>query len=177
MPPPCFLCPTTESWPYVQPWRAHSASVVFTEVTHLQEKRKKEKKNWADLYFRLARADTPGAQRRFLFFPWTCFTDASGRQNHVTWGHVSNSSAVQMLRLWALKRKRPILATILLFLWLASHTELVPLPCVDPLTPLLNLFGTVRCFLPGPGSDFSQRGWAGELGDFNPVSASYQPSG
>lgn len=30
---------------------------------------KKKEKNWADLYFRLARADTPSAQCWFLFFP------------------------------------------------------------------------------------------------------------
>lgn len=65
-PPPCFLCPTMEWWLCVQPWRAHSASAVFTEVTHLQEKRKN---NWADLYFRLARANTPSAQCWFLFSP------------------------------------------------------------------------------------------------------------
>lgn len=176
MPPPCFLCPTTESWPCVQPWRAHSASVVFTEVTHLQEKRKKKTEltcisGWRE-------RTHPVRSVAFYFFPGHV---SLTHQNHVTWGHVSNSSAVQMLRLWALKRKRPILATILLFLWLASHTEVVPLPCVDPLTPLLNLFGTVRCFLPGTWFRLfrvaSQRGWADELGDFNPVSASYQPSG
>lgn len=98
-----------------------------------------------------------------FIFSWTCFTDAPGCQNHVTRDHVSNSPVAQMLRCCALKCELPILATILLFLRLASQTEVVPLPCVDPLTPPLNLCDC-QVFPPKTWSRLFtvafQRGWA-----------------
>lgn len=102
---------------------------------------RKKKKNLSGPVFQVGKSGHTQCSLLVFVFSWTtCFTDASGRQNPVTCGHVLNSSAAQKLCSWVPEHKRPILGTFLLFLWLDSQKELVPLPCVDPLTPRLNLW-------------------------------------